>query len=279
MSELQAHVVFISVLVLWLTVESLRGVYTRGVYANGGFFRMRNLGVVLLGVASMLSSRALLAVLVGSGLAWAFPLGLRWIDDINVLWIFIGYVLVQDYLHYWLHRLGHTSHWLWNLHKVHHTPQRMDVTITFRVPFFFYCLFPSFWLGAAMTWAGLPEIVLIASTVNVVLSMSVHTSFRWDDYLYRHALTRPFMWLLARIIPTPDTHHYHHNLEGGYKNYGVMFILWDILHGTAAFPRRQVEGFGLFNPEDEDPWYAQVLWPLLTRDSFRRKRSDAVIAD
>ena len=279
MSELQAHLVFISVLLLWLAVESYRGTYTKGAYAGGAFFSMQNLGVVVLGAASMLSSRALLAVIVGSVLAWQFPLGIHWIHEVNVIWIALGYILLQDYLHYWLHRLGHTHPWLWNLHRVHHAPKEMDVTVTFRVPFFFYCLFPSFWIGAAVTWAGLPEIVLFASTVNVVLSMSVHTSFRWDDYLYKNALTRPFMWLLARIIPTPDTHHYHHNLDGGFRNYGVMLIVWDILHGTAAFPRKQVQGFGLFNPAEEDPWYVEILWPLVTRDTFRRKQDEEAVAE
>lgn len=279
MSELLAHSIFISVLLLWLAVECWRGIYTKGAYAGGAFFSMQNLGVVVLGAASMLSSRALLAVIVGSLLAWQFPLGIAWIHDVSVMWIFVGYVLVQDYLHYWLHRLGHTLPWLWNLHRVHHAPKAMDVTVTFRVPFFFYCLFPSFWIGAAVTWAGLPEIVLIASTVNVVLSMSVHTSFRWDDYLHDNALTRPFMWLLARIIPTPDTHHYHHNLEGGFRNYGVMLIVWDILHGTAAFPRRKVKGFGLYNPEEESPWHAEILWPLITRDTFKRKEQVATATE
>lgn len=279
MSELQAHSIFISVLLLWLAVESWRGIYTQGAYAGGTYFSMQNLGVVVLGAASMLSSRALLAVIVGSLLAWQFPLGIAWIHDVSVMWIFVGYVLVQDYLHYWLHRLGHTLPWLWNLHRVHHAPKTMDVTVTFRVPFFFYCLFPSFWIGAAVTWAGLPEIVLIASTVNVVLSMSVHTSVRWDDYLHNNALTRPLMWLLARIIPTPDTHHYHHNLEGGFRNYGVMLIVWDILHGTAAFPRRKVKGFGLYNPEEESPWYAEILWPLITRDTFKRREQVATATE
>jgi len=69
------------------------------------------------------------------------------------------------------------------------------------------------------------------------------------------------------LISTPATHHAHHAATtddgvGYYKgNFGNMFFLWDVIFGTAHISRQYPKSFGISHYE-EDPWYAQVLWPV-----------------
>ncbi|MFT5082337.1 MAG: sterol desaturase/sphingolipid hydroxylase (fatty acid hydroxylase superfamily) [Lentisphaeria bacterium] len=264
------EVSFISVLVMFFAVD-----YIRGSYRGREYFTMRNMGVNLIGVAGVAVSRPLMAFLIGGLLVWVFPYSSGGLSSVDFSIVFIIYILLEDYLNYWLHRAAHVNKNLWLLHKVHHCPDTMDATVVGRHSFVWWCMVPTAWLGAIVIWAGMGEVVVYASLIKGLVGILQHCNVRWDLRLLDNKYTRPFMWLYMRIIAVPDTHHYHHNLEGGEKNYGALFILWDLIHGTAVFPNRQVKNFGLYDKDEEDEWYVQVFQPFVR--ARKQKSSNNIV--
>lgn len=245
--------------------------YFRGVYKGRNYFTLQNAGVNILGMVGLAFSRPLMALLVGGSLSFFFPSAKKILEEVSPFLVFFVYLLVDDYIHYWLHRISHTQMWLWQLHKVHHEPDTMDVTVSDRNPFIWWCMVPTAWLGAIVVWGGMPEVVIVASMTKGIVSLLAHVNFRWDLVLFKNRFTRPFIWLMSRVISVPDTHHYHHSVEGGEKNYAVLFMFWDMMHRTAEFPEKKMNKFGLYNPAEADPWYVQVFQPFV----FRIKKTPA----
>ena len=68
--------------------------------------------------------------IVAALLQWISPDSAGIVVMSPVLSFFLCFVGV-DYLYYWNHRALHTKY-LWNIHVVHHTAQKMDVITTSR---------------------------------------------------------------------------------------------------------------------------------------------------
>ena len=79
--------------------------------------------------------------------------------------------------------------------------------------------------------------------VTLAVIIGAHSSWRWDEALYKIPALHPLMWVLERTISTPATHHAHHALTqddgiGHYAgNFGNLLFLWDVIFGTARITR------------------------------------------
>lgn len=188
----------------------------------------------------------------------------NWSWWLTLLTLFV----TDDMTQYWWHRVAHTSK-LWPLHRPHHTAEYMSIRITFRNNFFYYLLMPSLWIAATLLYLGVdPYVSTLYLTLKLLVLLGAHSSWRWDEVLYKIPILQPLVWLLERTVSTPATHWAHHALTnedgiGHYTgNYGNFLFLWDVLFGTALITRRYPTHVGL--QEDlhsaRQPWYRQLFF-------------------
>ncbi|HEX4042032.1 MAG TPA: sterol desaturase family protein [Xanthobacteraceae bacterium] len=139
-------------------------------------------------------------------------------------------VFAFDFFYYWFHRLQHKSPFLWRFHAVHHSIAEMSAFNSnhhfteeiFRIPFVVMptTLLFSFDQGyVPWVWASL---------------------LGWQG-IYEHSATRLHFGWFRYIIPDNRFHRIHHSLqpEHFHKNFGSGSAIWDIVFGTAHFPRRE----------------------------------------
>ncbi|MEM6531964.1 MAG: sterol desaturase family protein [Myxococcota bacterium] len=167
-----------------------------------------------------------------------FDLGTEW-------WVFPIALVVNDFIYYWNHRLGHEHRWFWAAHIVHHSSQHYNLSTALRQTWsssingLFVLSLPAIFLGIH------PAIYAFVGGLNLVYQFWIHTE----------AVDRlgPLEW----VFNTPSHHRVHHGNNPRYldANYGGIFIVWDRLFGTfVAEDRSDPPRYGLvhqlntFNP-------------------------------
>ncbi|MGE3693022.1 MAG: sterol desaturase family protein [Novosphingobium sp.] len=183
-------------------------------------------------------------------------------------------VVFDDMMQYWWHRTSHSFHWLYNLHRAHHSGAYMSVRIVFRNNLFYYLLMPSLWFSGALIYLGLGAVYVPYVIFKQLVIIAAHSDVAWDRPLYRIKWLSPVMWLVERTISTPSTHSAHHGKHTSdgvtnYKgNFGNLLFFWDVLFGTAKITRRYPDEIGI---ENLPPVTAaeQLAWPIFRSDRTR----------
>ena len=181
---------------------------------------------------------------------------------------FALFLLLDDMMQYWWHRMAHRVPWLYSLHRAHHSASYMSIRIVYRNNSFYYLLMPSIWLSGTLIYLGLAEVYYVYLIIKMSVIFAAHSSVAWDDKLYQIPALKPVMWLLERTISTPSTHAAHHGLSADdgvthYKgNFGNLLFFWDILFGTAKITRRRPQSFGIENLSPVS-WQHELFWPLV----------------
>ncbi|PAU64524.1 hypothetical protein BZL41_09715 [Pseudomonas sp. PIC25] len=142
---------------------------------------------------------------------------------------FILAVFVADLGQYWLHRLYHTTPWLWRFHAVHHSSTAMDWLAGSRIHFV--------------------EILLTRTAVLVPLLLMGFSSQALNAYVIlvgiqavlAHANVRIDGGWLNYLLVLPRYHHWHHAKDPAYayKNYAIHLPLVDMLFGTFKLPPKE----------------------------------------
>lgn len=138
-------------------------------------------------------------------------------------------MLVYDFFFYWWHRWQHTSTWLWEEHKLHHSDGNVNVTTTKRQHFLEVPL-TSFFIGLplALCFSFTPVTAVLTTALIRVWQFFIHANLRW-----------PFGWLTL-VFCGPQYHRIHHSIEPQHlnKNFAVWFPVWDVIFGTYYIPHR-----------------------------------------
>lgn len=181
----------------------------------------------LLSGAGFLIAKTILEKLIFVGLAYYIYDNYRLFDlPLGNPLIWIGVLLVRDFIYYWVHRGEHTIRFFWASHLIHHSPKNIDMTSAVRVPWMEAIYKP--WFSLWMPLLGVHPLVKIALDVfAATLAQSQHTKA-----FPAKPNGRPS--LLGRVFVTPSTHRVHHGYNPEYidKNFGAVFIFWDKLFGT-----------------------------------------------
>src|SRR6478736_5281968 len=156
-------------------------------------------------------------------------------------WItWVSLLLATDFVWYWYHRLGHEINLFWGAHVVHHQSEEFNYTVSARITTLqavirnlFWCLLPLIGFQPAMV----TSILVIHGTYSFFTHTQLIGKLGWLEY----------------IFITPSHHGVHHASNEKYlnKNYGDIFVFWDILFGT-------------FQGEEEKPVYG-LTHPLKSR--------------
>ncbi len=148
----------------------------------------------------------------------------------NGLLAFLIYVIVFDFVEYWMHRLQHRFNWWWSLHSLHHSQRQMSFWTDDRNHLLDDVLTSAIVAMVALA-IGVPsnQFAMIIIATRVIESLS-HVNARVD-----------FGWLGNRLLVSPPFHRRHHAIGAGHEgryqgvNFATLFPLWDIVFRTADF--------------------------------------------
>jgi len=171
-----------------------------------------------------------------------------WPVGLAVFWI------GGDLAMYWWHRLQHANRWLWALHSVHHSQERLTLlTASRRHPLenllldvlIFLCVFH--WGLGVPVRGWLPLAAAITS-----LAAIQHAELDWS------------FGPLYRLIVSPRFHAFHHSADRAHvdSNFAFLFSGWDYLFGTAAPEGPRPERYGVAGIDFHESLGRQMLQPF-----------------
>lgn len=151
-------------------------------------------------------------------------------------WGWPALFLGVEFCYYWFHYAKHRVRWFWNVHLVHHSATRFNLSAALRLGWGGQLLGGMlFYLPLALL--GFPPLaiggmILLGLFYQFFLHLAEAPSFG------------PFEW----VLNTPTHHRVHHASNEACldRNYGSVLIVFDRLFGTfAAAPHDEPLRFGL----------------------------------
>jgi sterol desaturase/sphingolipid hydroxylase (fatty acid hydroxylase superfamily) len=197
-------------------------------------------------------------------LQWFYNQRIITLEESILYWI--GLLVAEDFMYYWLHRIDHICRLFWAVHVTHHSSPQFNFTVGFRSSVFeplyrFIFFIPLAWVGFS------PLNIAFMYSATQIWGILVHTEkigkLGWLEY----------------FLVTPSHHKVHHASNPRYldKNLGMFLILWDKWFGTfqPELNDYQPIRYGL-TKELEKPGPVNIIfheWVAITRDLCRRDLS------
>jgi len=160
---------------------------------------------------------------LGSHLAKAY-LGFRVLSKIEAPVLQgVVYLVVSDFMTYWVHRGRHAFGWWWEFHKHHHSATEFNAITTSR----FHPLD-----GVAIVLSTVVPVQLLGGTYGesllVLVPFAVHAGLTHSMLPWRWG------WFGRYVIYSPVGHRIHHSAlpEHKDKNFGALFPVWDWIFGS-----------------------------------------------
>lgn len=156
---------------------------------------------------------------------------LPWLNT-QPLWSFLFYLVLLDFVAYWLHRWQHRFEWWWALHALHHSQRQMNFWSDNRNHLLDVFIVDLIFALIAVA-IGVPpgQFVALVVASRVIESLS-HANLRMS-----------FGRVGEYLLVSPRFHRVHHAIGLGHEgrtqgcNFAVLFPVWDVLFGTANFER------------------------------------------
>lgn len=167
-----------------------------------------------------------------------FHLDALWPGVTDIPWVsLLLYLVVFDFVHYWIHRGQHQFEWWWRLHALHHSQRQMTMWTDNRNHLLDDLLSDTL-------------VVIVAQLIGVAPGQFVAiVALTQLSENFQHANLR--MWfgrVGERLWVSPRFHRLHHAIGIGHEsqgrktlgghNFGVLLPWWDMLFGTANFELR-----------------------------------------
>ena len=170
------------------------------------------------------------------------------------LWLqAVIYLVVSDFLLYWIHRAFHQGA-LWKYHAIHHAPQDLEWISAAR----FHPV--NLALGTAAVdvlflLGGIsPNIFLVVGPFMTVTSGMVHANLNWT------------FGPLRAVFVSPVFHRWHHAEETPNVNFASTFAVWDWLFGTYYMPAgKRPQTYGIGDDAMPEGLMPQMVYPLLQK--------------
>lgn len=237
---------------------------------------MRDFLFTLAGMMShVVFSGALIATAAAATASWLWPHSAGALKGVAFLPAFLLIFIVEEFLHYIIHRYAHEWRWLWKIHRTHHSGLNLNIGVIYRYNVFWVLLLPQTWIGAFAIYLGQGWAYACAVLITYCVNVATHSSFRWDLWLLqRFPVIQPFWRVFEKVITTPDAHHAHHAYgKNGHTNgnYAVTLFIFDVLFGSAKLPRSRQQNYGL--PISERlHWAEELFWPLVKKPLAPKKK-------
>lgn len=133
--------------------------------------------------------------------------------------------LALQVVNYVSHLLSHKVHWMWRLHRVHHSDTVMDVTLARRHHPLESLVSLGFALPVLLALGTPGHVMVWVSIAGVAFEMWTHANITLPARLDR---------CLSLVLVTPDAHRLHHCADPRYtdSNYANALLLLDRIFGT-----------------------------------------------
>jgi sterol desaturase/sphingolipid hydroxylase (fatty acid hydroxylase superfamily) len=163
------------------------------------------------------------------------------------------YLLVSDFLLYWIHRAFHGGA-LWRFHAVHHSSQDLEWISAAR----FHpinIIFGTTLVDVLMLVAGIkPDVFFFLIPFTTLSSVFVHANLDWT------------LGPLKYVLVSPVFHRWHHTLpdDSGKRNFASTFAFFDLLFGTFTLPEGKLpEHYGIVDKDMPESLGRQMFYPLM----------------
>ena len=173
---------------------------------------------------------------------------------------FVIYMVVFDFVNYWIHRAQHQSGRWWALHALHHAQRELSMWSDNR-NHLLDSIVVSLILSAVAALIGVGPGQFVALIALGQLSESLqHANLRWW-----------FGPVGERLWISPRFHRRHHSVGIGHEsldqghpvlggcNFGVLLPWWDMLFGTADFALRY-DATGVRDQVEQGRNYGEGFW-------------------
>jgi sterol desaturase/sphingolipid hydroxylase (fatty acid hydroxylase superfamily) len=143
---------------------------------------------------------------------------------------FIFYLVILDFVAYWLHRGQHQINLWWALHSLHHSQRQMTFWSDNR----------NHLLDVVMTDVAFALVALLIG-VPPAQFVSLVVAGRVVESLSHANLRVSFGRIGGYLLVSPRFHRVHHAIGLGHEgrsrgcNFAVLFPIWDVLFRTANF--------------------------------------------
>ena len=192
-------------------------------------------------------------------------LGLHLLSGAPKVVLIFAWLIVNDFLLYWLHRSLHRVPWLWALHKIHHSQTELNSLTNWRHHWLELIYVGSSALVTSLLLGDPAQLHPIILGVLAASQLIGHSDLDWT------------YGPVGRLLISPHFHARHHSAasEDMNINYGALFMIWDDLFGTACRPRERVVTYGLAPSDDDVPksFFLQLFYPLSLLVTPRRSVS------
>jgi sterol desaturase/sphingolipid hydroxylase (fatty acid hydroxylase superfamily) len=208
--------------------------------------RYLRIGLLILGAALFFG------IYTADGLVEFYDDGHGPLAQLSLGWQAAIFLIVSDFLLYWIHRGFHRP-MLWKYHAVHHSSEELDWISAAR--FHPINLFlGSVAVDVVLLLAGIsPNVLVFIGPFTTAHSAFVHANLNWT--------LGPFKYVLA----SPVFHRWHHTAadKGGSKNFAGTFPVFDMLFGTFYMPKHEVPGhYGVADSQFPPSFGEQLLYPF-----------------
>jgi sterol desaturase/sphingolipid hydroxylase (fatty acid hydroxylase superfamily) len=168
------------------------------------------------------------------------------------------YLLVFDFLDYWIHRAQHQFDWWWRLHSLHHSQRQLTMWSDNR----------NHLLDDLIRDV---IIVTVAQFIGIAPSQFVAiVAFTQLSESFQHANVRLWFGQIGeRLWISPRFHRLHHSVGIGHEskgqgtlggnNFGILLPWWDMLFGTANFEQRY-DPTGVRDQVEQGRDYGRGFW-------------------
>jgi sterol desaturase/sphingolipid hydroxylase (fatty acid hydroxylase superfamily) len=135
-----------------------------------------------------------------------------------------AYLVIGDFIAYWVHRAEHRFRFMWAFHTTHHSQERLTFATIARfhpVEMIYHNLLAYIPMRAM----GVEPVAWLPVYLALQLFTGVqHTQIPWR------------FGPLYKVIATPAFHSYHHSTDPAHhdRNFANLLSAWDYLFGTAV---------------------------------------------
>lgn len=143
---------------------------------------------------------------------------------------FAFYLVILDFVAYWLHRGQHQLEWWWALHSLHHSQRQMTFWTDDRNHLLDDLLLDGVFALIALLIGVAPSQFIALIVLSRAIESLSHANLRAS-----------FGRFGERLLVSPRFHRVHHAIGLGHEgrargcNFAVLFPVWDMLFRTADF--------------------------------------------
>ena len=184
-----------------------------------------------------------------------------WPGVTDIAWVsFTLYLIVFDFVGYWLHRAQHQFNWWWALHSLHHSQRQMTIWSDNRNHLLDDVILATAFALLARIIGVEPGQFVAITVVSQLFESLQHANLRLA-----------FGRIGERLFVSPRFHRRHHGIGIGHEsagrgtlgghNFAILLPVWDLLFRTADFELRfDATGVRDQLPEEGGRDYGAGFW-------------------